>query len=114
MKIVLIFLGPIISNLILLRLFWKVKGENEFFQTTFLCLRMLDASFVCWMCSVCVLYVKSFQRRYIILILPLRELKLRNWPTVTPLEIAEPESNPGLLSAKARALVHEGSRSRIM
>lgn len=42
----------------------------------------------------------------IILILPLRKLRLSNWSMVTLLEIAEPELNPGLLNSKAWALVH--------
>lgn len=42
----------------------------------------------------------------IILILPLRKLRLSNWSMATLLEIAEPESNPGLLNSKAWALVH--------
>lgn len=63
---------------------------------------------------MCDFYVNSFQCRYIILILPLRKLKLSKWPMVTLLEIAEAESNPGLLNSKAWAVVHKGTKGMIM
>lgn len=98
------FHGPVISNLIVLRLFWKGKGENEYW-TASLCLLF---------CVLDVLYVNSFRCRYDILILPLRKLRLSNWPMVILLEIAEPESNPGLSDSKAWALVQEGTGDRTM
>lgn len=114
LEIVLIYLVFIIANLIVLRLFWKGEGENEYLQNRFsvpsswvgcqLC--VLDVFFVCFICQLILVqvYYPYFTSE---------ELNFSNWPMFTLLEI-EPVSNPGLLNSKAWALAHEGTRGRIM
>lgn len=94
---------------------FKLDGVKTFLEgegRKWLCIKQLLCAF--FFCVLDVLYVNSFQCRYNILILPLRKLRLSNWPMVTLLEIAEPESNPGLSNSKAWALVQVGTGDRTM
>lgn len=73
------------------------------YQTAPLCLLLCVLDFLCQLISMQV-YCPHFT---------FKETETHQLDLLTLLEIAEPESNPGLSGSKGRALVHVGTGGRI-